>query len=102
MREATGLLLNKKAFLQQDTALVGSHLALCNENERGTSAYWVSTDRAATTSPRGQEASEDVAGGSAQQDRVHRGRLARARNTSAVYVLHLVKQDSPRGCPAQR
>lgn len=52
VREATGLLLNKKAFLQQDIAPVGSHLALCNESQRGTSSYQVSTNRAATTASR--------------------------------------------------
>lgn len=49
-REAAGLLLNKEAFLLQGTGPVGSHLVLCNETRRGTSARWVSTSRAATIS----------------------------------------------------
>lgn len=46
------LLLSRQVLLQQDPALVGSHLVLCNENQRGTQACWVSTVRAATTSSR--------------------------------------------------
>ena len=52
VKEATGHLLNKKAFLQHDTAPVGSHLVFCNKTQRGTSASWVSLGTAATTSSR--------------------------------------------------
>ena len=51
-REAAVLLLNRQVLLHQDTAPVGSHVVLCNENQRGTQACWVSTVRAATTPSR--------------------------------------------------
>lgn len=50
MEETTGLLLNKEAFLQQRATPVGLHSVLCNETQRGTSAYWVSIGKAATLS----------------------------------------------------
>lgn len=55
LREATGLLLNKEAVSQQNIASVGSHLVLCNENQRGTS-----TDSAATPSSRSRSRKKRV------------------------------------------
>lgn len=61
MKEATVLLLNEEAFLQQDTALVGPHLVLCNENQKETSAYWLSTE-GLQLHPLDQEAGKNTEG----------------------------------------
>lgn len=83
LREAAGLLLNKKAVLQQDTAPVGSHLVLCNENQRGTSTDSAATPSSRSRSRRKRGASEDVkavtqaTGASVQQDSLRRGRCGK-------------------------
>ena len=88
--EATGLLLNKEAFLLQGTGPVGSHLVLCNETRRGTSAHRVSISRAATTSSQSRSRKKHLGlvmwrGGdthavdkSVQQNHLCRGQLGKA------------------------
>lgn len=108
LREATGFLLNKKAFLQQDTAPVGSHLALCNENKRGTlltgfpqtelQLHALEVQKQEEVSRAGEGVEEwghTLDGGSAQQDL--EGIWQELGTLPPCTFSHLFKQDSSGG-----